>query len=85
MDCLTFRKHALTFTTLWSSLADNKLMICSTQGGAVGGGGGGVQMYNPFWANYFKIMQFLTPNSLYTPNFCPQIGIFLAFAPFFSE
>ena len=29
----------------------------------------------------YTFMQSLVPYSLYTPNFCPQIGISLAFAP----
>ena len=33
-----------------------------------------------FGVNYFKVMQFFTRNRIYTPNFGPQIKIFLRFA-----
>ena len=38
-----------------------------------------------FGANYFKIMQFLTPNSLYTPNIAPPNQHFVSIFTPFSE
>ena len=34
-----------------------------------GGRGRGVRSHRPSWANYFKIMQILTRNWVYTPDF----------------
>ena len=37
----------------------------------------GVRMHPTFWANYFKILQFCTRKSVYTPNSDPNMVIFL--------
>ena len=41
----------------------------------------GVRPQPPSWANYFKVVQFFYQNWVYTPNFGPNIRIFLRFAP----
>ena len=42
-------------------------------------GGAGVRSHPANWANYFKLMQFLSRNWVYTPNFGLKVGIFLRF------
>ena len=49
----------------------------------LGGGGGGGR--TPFLGELLQNHAVFDPNSLYTPNFGPQIGIFLAFAPPFQN
>ena len=46
------------------------------------GGCAGVHSHTPSWENYFKIMQFLTRNGVYTPNFGLNIRIHTPFVKF---